>query len=318
MCCNPVWLKSKEMLVPCGQCSECLYRRRNEWVFRLSHELITQKNQAIFLTFTYDDEHLPEDRQVSVRDCQLFMKRLRKYYPDKKLKYFIASEYGTRTRRPHYHAIIYGLTVDDTKKAKRLYANELYKNVWKNGFCYVDIVNIFVIRYVAKYIVKNFMETRRKDYINNMITPPFSLKSTGLGLEYLKRNINSFCYNESHPTSYGVVQTPRYYRKKLVELGYIPDDYYMYRYVNDILPNLSKNYYKELLEWLPGYNNKLYNYYDDNRNDCFHYYRMFDIKDGWAYCGEYKTHWFYDYLEMKKHKQVLMIKKIKASLKAHL
>ena len=73
---------------------------------------------ACFVTLTYDDEHLPrEDRKVydwmidqevifknvpvhRVRDCQLFLKRLRKDNPDVKIRYFLVSEFGPRTLRP--------------------------------------------------------------------------------------------------------------------------------------------------------------------------------------------------------------------------
>jgi hypothetical protein len=42
------------------------------------------------------------------RDLQLFFKRLRKAYPDVKLRYFACGKYGEQFARPHYHVILFG------------------------------------------------------------------------------------------------------------------------------------------------------------------------------------------------------------------
>lgn len=55
---------------------------------------------SYFVTLTYDDDHT--DGNVWKRDCQLFFKRFRKIYTGK-FKYFLCSEYGETTFRPHYH-----------------------------------------------------------------------------------------------------------------------------------------------------------------------------------------------------------------------
>ena len=47
------------------------------------------------------------------RDYQLFMKRLRKAFPNDKIRFYAAGEYGPKTLRPHYHAILFGLHLDD-------------------------------------------------------------------------------------------------------------------------------------------------------------------------------------------------------------
>lgn len=48
------------------------------------------------------------------RHYQLFFKRLRKWY-GKPIRYFGTGEYGSKTQRPHYHFIIFGLKLDDLK-----------------------------------------------------------------------------------------------------------------------------------------------------------------------------------------------------------
>ena len=43
---------------------------------------------------------------VCNRDLDLFLKRLRSYYPDEKLRYYAVSEYGPTSFRPHWHLSI--------------------------------------------------------------------------------------------------------------------------------------------------------------------------------------------------------------------
>ena len=43
---------------------------------------------------------------VCNRDLDLFLKRLRSYYPDEKLRYYAVSEYGPTSYRPHWHLSI--------------------------------------------------------------------------------------------------------------------------------------------------------------------------------------------------------------------
>ena len=77
-CVRPVYLKEKNIIVPCGKCFYCRRKYILMWSLRLQHELITYDNKAVFVTLTYDNENLPPDKSVSVRDVQLFVKRLRK------------------------------------------------------------------------------------------------------------------------------------------------------------------------------------------------------------------------------------------------
>lgn len=74
-------------VVPCGRCPNCRSNKRQSWIYRLECEA-RQYPLSLFVTLTYDDEHLPMERigsdlfaeevpVVSKRDVQLFMKRLR-------------------------------------------------------------------------------------------------------------------------------------------------------------------------------------------------------------------------------------------------
>ena len=133
MCLTPINLKKETWIqklkdmyymqqVPCGRCLECLKDRVNSWFFRLYNE---QKNAktALFITLTYDDEHLSYTDNGSMclnyKDTQLFWKRLRKAQPkgDPKIRYFLVGEYGSKTHRPHYHAILFNTTAQAIEKA---------------------------------------------------------------------------------------------------------------------------------------------------------------------------------------------------------
>ena len=106
--------------VGCGQCRWCRVHRTHEWAIRLVHELDSwPPGRALFLTMTYDDEHLPvvydpateRVRATLVKtDFQKYIKRVRKSIHPQKIRYFACGEYGEETQRPHYHAIIYGIS----------------------------------------------------------------------------------------------------------------------------------------------------------------------------------------------------------------
>lgn len=130
-------------------------------------------NIGMMVTLTYDQyerdengriigEKPPDTRELSKRDCQLFIKRLRKHYPDRTLKYICGAEYGKRTGRSHYHFVIFGVVFEDItpyKKSKRgnqIYLSQILKTLWGNGICTVDTINIntAVAKYCTKYCAK--------------------------------------------------------------------------------------------------------------------------------------------------------------------
>lgn len=120
--------------IPCGKCAACLSNRRSDWAVRLEQEFRVSEN-AHFLTLTYSDEHLcygaiSEFATLVRSDIQLFMKRLRKRC-DSKLKYYVAGEYGSRTYRPHYHAIIFNLPDNNV---------ELLLKTWQKVTCMWELL----------------------------------------------------------------------------------------------------------------------------------------------------------------------------------
>ena len=142
--------------LPCGQCIGCRLERSRQWAVRCVHES-QMWDRNCFITLTYDEAHLPEDRSVDVRHFQLFMKKLRKRY-GAGIRFFHCGEYGTQNQRPHYHAIIFNHDFEDKKLWKIVNDNPLYvspslEGLWEQGFCSVGAVTFASAAYVARYIM---------------------------------------------------------------------------------------------------------------------------------------------------------------------
>lgn len=240
-CKNPIYVKKTGLIVPCGKCYNCRNKYRLSWQLRLQHEFISYHGSAMFLTLTYNNENLPENRQLLKSDVQLFIKRLRKFYSGVKIKYFIAGEYGDKFKRPHYHAIIYGLRAPEYKKKDSIknykYGKFIANKIWKKGFCHVGYVDSKCISYVSKYIMKKFVSNDKFTVPDGFIQP-FTLKSSGLGLDWLINHIEHVVDGvKNHKTVKlfnGRVSYPRYYRKKLVEYGIISDRYCLEEYYKQL------------------------------------------------------------------------------------
>lgn len=207
---------------PCGQCRACKVRRTQEWSLRLWHENAYHKDSC-FLTLTYDDEHLPYDFDVNdsvvpvlvKSDFQKFMKRLRKRVDsNQKIKYFACGEYGGRFKRPHYHAILFGI---EKSRAAKLMLEE----VWNKGFAHQGYVTPESCRYVAGYVQKKIYGPKRLEHYQG-IPEEFQLTSQGFGLSFAEQNEN-LLRKQLVCSAYGRKQAiPRYYKKKL---GLTGDDF---------------------------------------------------------------------------------------------
>lgn len=120
-------------VVPCGRCIICTSSKCSNFARRCQYETQLYDCDPVHITMTYDDEHLPEDKSVSVRAMQLWKKRVRinlnRAGYDKKIRLCIAAEYGKRnTRRPHYHAIIWNLQND------KIFTDTLFKDILYNSW----------------------------------------------------------------------------------------------------------------------------------------------------------------------------------------
>lgn len=151
------------VMVPCGQCIGCRLEKSRQWAIRCMHEASLYDDNC-FLTLTYDQEHLPEDGSLHVEHFQKFMKRLRKKYSGRTIRFFHCGEYGEKNFRPHYHAIIFNFDFPDKRYFQkrgefRLYTSEILHGqngggLWPYGHCLIGSVTFESAGYVARYVLK--------------------------------------------------------------------------------------------------------------------------------------------------------------------
>ncbi len=149
-------LIGSELVLPCGRCDGCLLDRSRMWAVRCLHESKMYESNC-FLTLSFDNEHLPKDGNVSVRDLQLFFKKFRREVG--KVRYFACGEYGDNFGRPHYHVLMFGYDFPDKVPAGKsgehaLYSSVLLSSIWTSGLSWIGALTFESAGYVARYVVK--------------------------------------------------------------------------------------------------------------------------------------------------------------------
>lgn len=193
----------QQMLVPCGQCMACRVQRTMEWSLRIMEET-DYHDFNTFVTLTYDDAHLPADQSLHKDDCQLFFKRLRSFLPaDLRIKYYLCGEYGEQFGRPHYHAIIFGLSANDPA----------IERSWTSGFVKAGTVTYDSAKYVAGYIQKKLTGKRSAEYGDKVA--PFSLMSKGIGKQWMLDNEEYLTQNLGLTVKGVHHGLPRYFKKNI-------------------------------------------------------------------------------------------------------
>lgn len=192
----------------CGKCYACLSNRRRDWLFRLQNENLSSL-LTIFCTLTYDEDNIPPCGLLRKKDLQDYFKRLR-HHED--FTYYAIGEYGTTTHRPHYHFVIFFKSID-TNSSPLDYYNLLCEN-WHYGFSAPARVTYRRLNYVLHY------HTRPK-IVNGKQT--FQCFSKGMGIDFLNEEMISYLETTGQTTvrdyNGNVYVVPRYYRKKLTQLG---------------------------------------------------------------------------------------------------
>ncbi|QCS36203.1 replication initiator protein [Capybara microvirus Cap1_SP_161] len=202
ICSSPklVYLKNNcSIRVPCGHCINCRIQKSSDWATRICLELPFWDSN-IFTTLTYDDDHIPSDWSIHKDDLQKFFKRLRREieYNAKsnglevpKIAYFASGEYGDKSMRPHYHAIIFGVGLDLNNYNNELqcyYSDcKLIENNWSYGNVYNGCVSYDSARYTADYVLKQYSgELKQKVYTDNGLETPFCIHSNGIGKRFVE------------------------------------------------------------------------------------------------------------------------------------
>lgn len=196
----------KGQYVPCGKCRACRKTKINEWSGRLLHEL-SYYNNSCFATFTYSDDFIPDSNSLRKQDFISYFKRLRKT-TEKNFKYFACGEYGKKTKRPHYHALIFGLSPNDD--------DHVLEKCWKKGFSTFGTITPRSINYVCKYISKSLSgQAAYEEYDLTGREPIFRLISKGLGRQWCIDNAQDLITNKCYTIGGKKNTIPRYYLKVL-------------------------------------------------------------------------------------------------------
>lgn len=225
---------AKGFNLPCGQCIGCRLKYSQEWAVRLMHEN-QMHDQSCFVTLTFSPESLQareNPNSLDKSEFQRFMKRLRKQY-GKKIRFFHCGEYGEENKRPHYHAILFGVDFEDKELFKvrdeiRLYTSEKLAKLWPYGFVTLGQVSLESCAYVARYVTKKITgKDAENHYIywdpltgeGTPIQPEYATMSRkpGIGKEWFDKY-----KSDVYPHDYVVVKKhkirpPRYYDKLLTE-----------------------------------------------------------------------------------------------------
>jgi len=156
----------------CGKCLGCRTAKAREWSIRCYHEgllhdrhwrspdgVTTVVPNSCAVTLTYSPEFLPEDGHLNHTHFQKFIRKLRKNRGVRSVRYFMAGEYGGKTQRPHYHALLFGLDFDDRRRVVRPDGQEVQMslelaNTWARGDATVDAFDFGAAGYIAGYIAK--------------------------------------------------------------------------------------------------------------------------------------------------------------------
>lgn len=151
------------LTVPCGKCPECCNNSCNEWFTRSYFEWTEHPVSTFFYTLTFNEEHLPHFMNIpcfNKKLVQKFIKRLRaRLAPSRTLKYLITSEFGETYGRPHHHVEFF---VSEWINPFQFY--KLVEECWTYGFVKPgknvgQVNNMNALRYVTKYITKDFSHT---------------------------------------------------------------------------------------------------------------------------------------------------------------
>lgn len=203
-------------------------------------------SSAYFITLTYDRNHVPITKNGFMGLCDHefrdYMYRLRisqtRYYAKAagrynqvgrllpgKIKYYAVGEYGGKSGRPHYHAIIFNSELNLLADAWRCYKPGCNCGKMLGDIHYGQVSGASV-GYVLKYLSKSW----KPKHSNDDRYPQFARMSQKLGINYLTPSViawhkgdlenNVYCTTRS-----GVkLSMPRYYKDKIYnseERGYL-------------------------------------------------------------------------------------------------
>lgn len=219
--------------IPCGQCVGCRLEHSRQWAVRCMLES-EYHDENYFITLTYGDD-VPMSEYIDMetgeiktsltlkkKDVQDFIKRVRSdksYYGFDGFRYFCCGEYGSKTARPHYHMIAFGLHLDDLKLWKstplgNYYTSEYLTDKWSHGHVIIGSVTFESCAYVSRYIMKKQKGESANVYSTYNIDSEFIVMSRnpGIAKKYFEDNFDDIYPSDNIVIPGGKLsRPPRYF-----------------------------------------------------------------------------------------------------------
>lgn len=209
-----------EVQIPCGKCIGCRLEQSRQWAIRCTHEASLHKENC-FLTLTYDNYHLDPEGSLNKTDIQLFMKRLRKRFSNKTIRFFQCGEYGELYQRPHHHVILFGIDFHDKELAEiantrvPLYTSRILSDLWPFGLHRIGNVTFESTAYVARYVVKKITGDGAEEHYQGRLPEYITMsRRPGIAHDWLMKY-----KDDVYPHDYVVIRNgikckpPAYYDK---------------------------------------------------------------------------------------------------------
>lgn len=220
------------LMLPCGNCIGCRLERSRQWGVRIMHEAKLYEHNA-FVTLTFSPEYLEKmckktegGYSLDKKHVQDFMKRLRRKFPDDKIRVFYCGEYGGKTQRPHYHLCIFNFDFEDkylwdTINGYKHYRSPVLEKLWPFGLSSTADVSFESGAYVARYCTKKINGKMADEHYKGRV-PEFcqaSLKP-GIATGWLEK----YGFSDVFPHDTVIVRgakckPPRFYDKYLEKVN---------------------------------------------------------------------------------------------------
>lgn len=197
---NP-WIKkirtpSKTLQVPCNACPLCMENNIAKNLGRLIMASYPSWH-CYFLSFTIDESHFFAENMHGVERSDLDSLVTAINHSNKRdgtrYKYFLTSEYGSESDRPHYHGLFYNF-----KNMVECY--NFCSKYFVKGHIKIEDVNLARFRYTANAhvskcshipFVVDEVDESTGEIIQIRANKPFVRLSNGLGSEYVQKFYNN-------------------------------------------------------------------------------------------------------------------------------
>lgn len=122
------------------------------------------------------------------------MKRLRKKFPERKIRYYMCGEYGEETSRPHFHACLFNFDFNDkivlsknSDGRPRLWRSQCLDQLWPYGHGAIGAVTFETAAYVARYVMKKITGDKAQQHYQHI--DPATGEITNRTPEYNKMSL---------------------------------------------------------------------------------------------------------------------------------